>query len=44
MMTPLEDDAGDPGAPITYLEDIDGGALGGSTSVHGPKVCCDLHR
>jgi hypothetical protein len=40
----LGGDAEDPGAPTINTKIIDGGPLGGPTPIHGPKVCCELHR
>jgi hypothetical protein len=43
---PLGGDAGDPVAPSTYVEDVDGeppGPLGVPVSIHDPQVCCGLH-
>jgi hypothetical protein len=44
MVVTLGGNVGDPGVPTTYVEDVDGRAPRGPTSVYGPKVCCDLHR
>jgi hypothetical protein len=47
MAGPLRGDASSPGAPTTYVENVDGrplGPLGGPVSIQDSKVCCDLHR
>jgi hypothetical protein len=46
MVAPLGGGAESPGAPTTYVRDVDGrpsGPLGGSDSNYDLKVCSGLH-